>query len=84
MDRDRPEFRRWVRDRGIAVRVARKGVESSTKLGKHRWVIERCFAWLFGYRRLTIRYERKASHFLAFLTLGAALTCYKRLCKHAT
>jgi transposase len=81
---DQPELRRWVRDRGIKVRIARKGVESSTKLGKHRWVIERCIAWLFGYRRLTIRYERKASHFLAFLTLGAALTCYKKLCEHAT
>lgn len=34
-------------------------------------------AWLLGYRRLTIRYERKASHFGAFLTLAAALTCYK-------
>ncbi|GAB3359381.1 hypothetical protein GCM10027360_20410 [Amycolatopsis echigonensis] len=81
---DQPELRRWVRDRGITVRIARKGVESSTKLGKHRWVIERCIAWLFGYRRLTIRYERKASHFLAFLTLGAALTCYKKLRKHTT
>lgn len=81
---DQPELRRWVRDRGIKVRIARKGVESSTKLGKHRWVIERCIAWLFGYRRLTIRYERKASHFLAFLTLGAALTCYKKLRKHTT
>jgi hypothetical protein len=38
-------------------------------------------AWLFGYRRLTIRYERKASHFCAFLTLGAALTSYKKLAK---
>ncbi len=81
---DQPELRRWVRDRGIKVRIARKGVESSTKLGKHRWVIERCIAWLFGYRRLTIRYERKASHFLAFLTLGAALTCHKKLRKHTT
>jgi hypothetical protein len=33
---------------------------------------------LTGYRRLTLRYERKASHFLAFLTLGATITCYKK------
>jgi transposase len=26
-----------------------------------RWKIERSIAWLFGYRRLTIRYERKAT-----------------------
>ncbi|WP_393088126.1 transposase [Streptomyces sp. LN704] len=46
--------------------------------------IERSIAWLFGYRRLTIRYERKGSHFLAFLGLAAALTCYKKLAKLAT
>jgi hypothetical protein len=31
--------------------------------------------------RQPIRYERKPSHFLAFLTLGAAITCYKKLAK---
>jgi hypothetical protein len=34
-----------VCDRGIKVRIARKGIESSRKLGKHRWVIERTMAW---------------------------------------
>lgn len=76
---DHAVLRAWVRDRGIRVRIARKGVESSDKLGAHRWVIERAIAWLFGYRRLTIRYERKAHHFSAFLTLAATLTCYKKL-----
>ncbi|MEV0705202.1 IS5/IS1182 family transposase, partial [Saccharopolyspora sp. NPDC050389] len=31
--------------------------------------------------RLTIRYERYANHFCAFLTLAAALTCFKKLAK---
>ena len=53
--------------------------EVSGKLGRHRWVIERTLAWLTGYRRLTLRYERNASHFLAFLTLAATITCYKKL-----
>ncbi|MFI1539211.1 hypothetical protein [Streptomyces anandii] len=52
--------------------------------GRHRWKIERSIAWLFGYRRLTVRHERKGSHFLAFLGLAAALTCYKKLAKLAT
>jgi transposase len=78
---DQVNLRKWVRDRGITVRIARKGIESIEKLGKHRWVIERTIAWLFGYRRLSIRYERKANHFSAFLTLAAALTCYKKLAK---
>jgi transposase len=54
-------------------------VETSTRLGRHRWVVERSFAWLTGYRRLTIRYERSARLFTDFLTLAATLTCYKKL-----
>jgi hypothetical protein len=69
---------------GIAVRIARKGIETSDKLGRHRWVIERTLAWLTGYRRLTLRYERNASHFLAYLTLAATITCYKKLAKLTT
>ncbi|MFF9764989.1 IS5/IS1182 family transposase, partial [Streptomyces caelestis] len=34
--------------------------------------------------RLTVRYERKGSHFLAFLGLAAVLTCYKKLAKLTT
>ncbi|TYC07386.1 transposase, partial [Micromonospora sp. MP36] len=32
-------LRAEVRRRGIAVRIARKGVESSTRLGRHRWIV---------------------------------------------
>ncbi|MCU1682816.1 MAG: family transposase [Amycolatopsis sp.] len=77
-------LRRWVRDRGMSVRITHKGVESNQRLGRHRWVIERTMAWLTGYRRLTLRYERHARHFLGFLTLGAAITCYKKLAKLTT
>jgi IS5 family transposase len=80
---DHAELRQWVRDRGIAVRIARKGIESSKKLGRHRWIIERSIAWLFGYHRLSIRYDRYATHYLGFLTPAATLTCYKKLAKAA-
>ncbi|MFI1183353.1 IS5 family transposase [Streptomyces sp. NPDC020799] len=74
----------WLRERGLIPRIARPGIESSERLGRHPWKTERSIAWLFGYRRLTIRYERKGSHFLAFLGLAAALTCYKKLAKVTT
>ncbi|MFI6475984.1 transposase [Streptomyces sp. NPDC050516] len=74
----------WLRERGLVARIARPGIESGERLGRHRWKIERSIAWLFGYRRLTVRYERKGSHFLAFLGLAAALTCYKKLATLAT
>lgn len=70
---DIPRCRRALRKRRIKVRIARKGVESSEKLGKHRWVVERPLAWLSKYRRLAVRYERRADIHLAFLKLGCAL-----------
>ncbi|MEV7676647.1 transposase [Streptomyces sp. NPDC088752] len=74
----------WLRERGIIPHIARPEIESSERLGRHRWKIERPIAWLFGYRRPTVRYERKGSHFLALLGLTAALTCYKKLAKPTT
>ncbi|MET7909765.1 transposase, partial [Streptomyces avermitilis] len=74
-------LRRWLRKRGIRHRIARKGIESSKRLGRHRWVVERTVSWLAGCRRLHRRYERKAEHFLAFAGIAAALICHRRLTK---
>jgi len=81
---DAGHLRAYCRRLGIVPRIARRGIESSQRLGRHRWRIERTISWLFGYRRLTIRYERKARYFAAFLSLAATLTCYKRLAKLTT
>ncbi|MBD2899600.1 hypothetical protein amrb99_85840 [Actinomadura sp. RB99] len=78
------EHRTWLRRRRIVPRIARPGIESGERLGQHRWVIERTLAWLLGYRRLTIRYERHGHLFNAFLVLAAAITCYKKLTKRPT
>ena len=64
---DRPDLRKWLRGKRIGVRIARKGVESRERLGRHRWVIERTMSWLTGYRRLNHRYERHPRNYLAFL-----------------
>ena len=65
-----------LRRRGILSRIARKGIESKTKLGRHRWVIERDFAWLHRNRRLLVRFERRDDLHAAFLHLGCALICW--------
>jgi transposase len=69
---DYPRCRRALRRRGITPRIARRGVESSERLGRHRWVVERSQAWLVGCRRLGLRYERRADILLAFALLAAA------------
>jgi transposase len=76
---DYDHLRRWLRARGITHRIARKGIESSTHLGRHRWTVERTMSWLAGCRRLHRRYERKADHFLAFASIACTLICYRRL-----
>jgi transposase len=53
--------------------------ESSEKLGRHRWVVERTLAWLSKYRRLAIRYERRDDIHEAFLHLGCSLICLNYL-----
>jgi transposase len=78
---DQRALRAEVSRRGIGVRIARKGVESSQKLGRYRWIVEACLAWLMNNRRLVRRYERKAEHFQAFADLGCLLICYRRWVK---
>jgi transposase len=48
-------------------------------LGTKRWVVERTIAWLHQYRRLRVRYERRADIHEAFLAIGCSLICLKLL-----
>jgi transposase len=68
--------RAGLRQRGIGCRIARKGIESSERLGRYRWVAERTQAWLSGFRRLDVRYERDPAIHQAFLDLACALICW--------
>jgi len=76
---DYPEKRRALRRRGITPRIARRGVESSERLGRYRWVVERSLAWLLGFRRLGVRYERRADILRGLLHLGCAVICTRFL-----
>ncbi|MDQ4106339.1 MAG: transposase, partial [Actinomycetota bacterium] len=73
------DFRRCrqaLRERGIKARTARRGKDTSERLGRHRWVVERTLAWLGRYRRLKVRYEKRADIHQAFLDLGCAFICW--------
>jgi transposase len=78
---DIPALRTEIRRRGITVRIARKGIESTERLGRHRWIVEACLSWLLNNRRLVRRYERKADHFQAFADLACLLLSYRRWTK---
>jgi hypothetical protein len=51
----------------------KKSVAPDHDMYKERFVNERAFAWEDCYRRLVVRYEVKAAHFLAFCNMAAAL-----------
>jgi transposase len=46
---------------------------------KRRWKVERLFAWLLRFRRLTERYEYKAQNFLGFVHLGCLVILLRHL-----
>jgi transposase len=76
---DYPRCRQALRARSIIPRIARRGIESSERLGRYRWVVERTLSWLNRFRRLKVRYERRADIHQGFLTLGCALICWRAL-----
>jgi transposase len=76
---DHRRCRAYLRRRGIRPRIARRMVDSSSRLGRHRWTIERTGAWLGGWRRLRIRYERSAERFYALAMLACSVICFNAL-----
>jgi transposase len=46
---------------------------------RRRWIIERTNAWLQNFRRLVVRYERKALVFLGLVHMACALIALKRI-----
>jgi len=71
--------RAYLRRRGITVRIARRGIERSTRLGRHRWRVERSLSWLSCWRRLQMRWDRDSGRWFAFVLLACAVVCFNRL-----
>jgi transposase len=76
---DHDKYRRLLWRRGITPEIARRQTEHGSGLGRFRWVVERSFACLHNFKRLLVRYERRADMHRAFLALGCCLVCYRRL-----
>jgi transposase len=76
---DHDAYRRLVWQRGIKPLIARRQTGHGSGLGRHRWVIERTFAWLHNRRRLLIRTDRQAEIHEGFLALACCLICWRRL-----
>jgi hypothetical protein len=71
--------RAYLRGRRIRPRIARRGIESSTRPGRHRWKVERSLSWLSCFRRLQVRWDRDSGRWFAFVLLAWAVVCFNRL-----
>ena len=76
---DHDKYRRELRRRGIASEIARRQTADGSGLGRARWVVERTFAWLHQFKRLLVRYDRRAEIHEAFLAIGCCLVCLRKL-----
>jgi transposase len=76
---DHDRYRRELRRRRIKPEIARRQTEHGSGLGRYRWVIERTFAHLHQFKRLLVRYDRRAEIHEAFLALGCCFVCFRRL-----
>lgn len=69
-----------IRERGYIPHVPKKGMPKArykTKGRARRWVVERTHSWMNNYRKLRVRYEKKAVNFEALLHLAIAIICWR-------
>ena len=73
------KIRRALRRLGIVPLIAERNTEHGSGLGAYRYVVEACFDWLFNWRRLRLRYEKRPDIHDAFLYLACAMICWQKL-----
>ncbi len=76
---DHDIYRNQVPKRGIVPAIARRDTRHGTPLGTYQWVVERSFAWLHDFKRLRIRWERRAGIHEAFLRLACCLNPLRQI-----
>nr|WP_240529867.1 IS5 family transposase [Streptomyces mangrovisoli] len=76
---DHDKYRRLLWKRGIRPVIAERGHLHGSGLGTYRWVVERTIAWLHGFRRLRIRWERRDDIHEAFLGLATCLITHRHV-----
>lgn len=71
--------RQALRRKGITPVLARRNTPHGSGLGVYRWPVERTLSWLHQFRRLRIRYERRADMHQAFVSIACCLICFRHL-----
>ena len=80
---DYDEVRELAQEFGYTAHIRSRGEEAQT-LKRHvrrkarRWVVERTHSWLNRFRRILIRWEKKAGNYLGLLHFACAIITYRR------
>jgi len=80
---DYDEVRELVAEFGYTAHIRSRGEEAQqlrrrVRFQARRWVVERTHSWLNRFRRILIRWEKKADNYLALLHLACAVITYQR------
>jgi len=78
---DSDEVREIAQEFGYTTHIRSRGEEiKAREAGKkaRRWVVERTHSWLNRYRRLLVRWEKKACNYLALLHFACALITWNQ------
>ena len=79
---DFPDVRELVAKWGYTAEIRSRGEERTARqeipgYRARRWVVERTHSWFNRFRRLLIRWEKKAENYLAFLHFARAWVTFR-------
>lgn len=81
---DFDEVRELVRRRGYIAHIPRRGKKPEQRIPRklrrkaRRWVVERAHSWMNRFRRILIRWEKKAGNYAAMLYLACAWIAFSQ------
>lgn len=79
---DYDEVRTILQEFGFTAHIRARGEEAkeiAREAGQkaRRWVVERSHSWMNRFRRILVRWEKKPTHYLAFLHFACALIAFR-------
>jgi transposase len=79
---DYVDIRELIDNWGYTAHIKSRGQEESERkeipgYRARRWVVERTHSWFNRFRRLLIRWEKKAENYVAFLHFACAVMTYR-------
>ena len=81
---DYDEVRDLVKAFGYTAHIRTRGEEAQAikreaGFKARRWVVERTHSWMNRFRRILVRWEKKAANYLALLHLVCAIITYRAI-----